>query len=493
MQTTVRMLILGIAIACIFSPPTIPHFIVSVAADSDVPHVRRACRDPDGVIVPCDDGDSRPARSNCRETGDCAPLTPSDTDFRAGCATTETAPPWVPGSSDGARPHVLEGDKPGTYTVEDGYVWDNQEGVAVWIPRRPSLRHPHVVAANEEGHWLPEDGYTWDPEYPSVRWNPGQLSRLVPHVMAGTTPGRWLPESGYRWVDPDDPQSLEAEEIYRFSDRGLVRGTSIIRGYNAANLDAASAAQARVSYMTQMELALGRKIDPSEVKSEIDGYDFVIGIAASTKTMDDLIWRVSLDQLSEGEFSRNDAALYAALKRRRFIDLSCHSNGAMICLAALVHGDIKADHVVLYGPQITHQSLRLWNDLLVRGRIQSLDIYANQNDPVPPFSLALSPMSPSDVAAYATRALFTPKALSSAISEIAPQIVFHTAPCGGQIPTIDCHVWSSYADQPDPHETDPNAWHTEWGRDEQREDRKGQKVCDGLWMSQGLRSACIKP
>src|SRR5260370_25116956 len=78
---------------------------------------------------------------------------------------------------------------------------------------------------------------------------------------------------------------------------------------------------------------------------------------------------------------------YAALTGRSFHELACHSNGAMICLAALRNADVKADNAVLYGPQITQKSLEQWDGLVRSGQVKSVTLVINSGDVVPPLSL----------------------------------------------------------------------------------------------------------
>ena len=78
----------------------------------------------------------------------------------------------------------------------------------------------------------------------------------------------------------------------------------------------------------------------------------------------DLKIRVVFDELTKGQFSANEQRLYEKLRGKQFDVLGCHSNGAMICLAALENKDIKAENVVLYGPQVTRESLEMWDKLV---------------------------------------------------------------------------------------------------------------------------------
>jgi hypothetical protein len=93
-------------------------------------------------------------------------------------------------------------------------------------------------------------------------------------------------------------------------------------------------------------------------------YQFVLGMAVSVDAFTDLKGRVAFDDLTNGQFSANGQGLYDKLRGKGFGELGCHSNGAMVCLAALENKDIKAERVVLYGPQVTRESPEVWDQLV---------------------------------------------------------------------------------------------------------------------------------
>jgi hypothetical protein len=123
-------------------------------------------------------------------------------------------------------------------------------------------------------------------------------------------------------------------------------------------------------------------VDPSD-------YDFILGVATTSKLIED-VPRVFWDQLAGGRGTPAMQQEYELLRGRSFAALDCHSNGAMICLAALQNGDIKAGRVRLFGPQITLGRLRQWQTLLRSGEIQKLEIFLSDGDPVPVMSYAVS-------------------------------------------------------------------------------------------------------
>lgn len=60
----------------------------------------------------------------------------------------------------------------------------------------------------------------------------------------------------------------------------------------------------------------------------------------------------------------------------------------------------------------------MWNELVRAGYVKSVQIYVNQNDPVPPFSLALGDLF---VNFPEHAALFNPDALKRIINETSPR------------------------------------------------------------------------
>ena len=166
----------------------------------------------------------------------------------------------------------------------------------------------------------------------------------------------------------------------------LIGGATWIYGYNVPPGPAGAKLRKKADEMLQQQERLnGIKkadfIDPHE-------YNFIIGIAASsTLHLSDLplpeVSRLLLDELRNGRFSAKDRALYASLRHREFDRMDCHSNGAMICLAALELGDAKTKHVRLFGPQITPTSLSHWQKLIESGKVQTVELFINKGDPIP--------------------------------------------------------------------------------------------------------------
>lgn len=243
-----------------------------------------------------------------------------------------------------------------------------------------------------------------------------------------------------------DPKQicLAGNTCWRPAGNGLIAGTSWIVGYSVYNTDPKVVARARAMVKKQMEL------DGLPYNAiDFDRYQFVLGIGVNTELTLGEGWRVIRDHLSNGQYSAAEQGLYNSLKGRVFGELACHSNGAMICLAAIENGDVRADNIVLYGPQVTVESLLKWNDLVKKGVVKSVQIYINQNDPVTPFAmlaetLFTDALSGSYIRSLVGLALFNRTVLTGAIYAIAPNIKVHTFDCASFLPDIDCHGLQQY-------------------------------------------------
>lgn len=231
----------------------------------------------------------------------------------------------------------------------------------------------------------------------------------------------------------------DTPRTYKPSGNGLVGGTGWIVGYNVQNADPKLVARERQMMAQQMKLA-GAHYNEGV---DFDRYNFVLGIAASTDVFTDLGRRVVFDQFKKGQFSVENQKAYDSMKDRSFKELACHSNGAMVCLAALENNDVVADHVVLYGPQITIESLRMWDELVRSGRVKSVQLNINQGDPVPPVTI-LTGGGAATALLSSTVAMFSPPSLSRVIEETAPKLLVRTKTCGDGGLTLDCHYMTAY-------------------------------------------------
>jgi len=253
------------------------------------------------------------------------------------------------------------------------------------------------------------------------------------------------------------------------SGRGVVGGTGWQVAYNVQD-GASPEVRARAREMVEEQyraycaalLVGGDKCTPWDERVDFDRYNFVVGIAESTNRFYDLATRVfPRDQFSEGGFSRDEQEAYNLLRNRHFTELTCHSNGAMVCLAALMNSEVRADRVVLNGPQITAQSLAMWNELLQannENRIESLEIVINEGDPVPPASLLFSVRSglfegivdALSRPVLARQMMFNAETLRSEVESLAPDAQVQTNPCeslvvlAAEMNAFQCHASGSY-------------------------------------------------
>jgi hypothetical protein len=233
---------------------------------------------------------------------------------------------------------------------------------------------------------------------------------------------------------------------FKPSGNGMVGGTGWIVGYNVPKPTPELIAKSRAMLAEQERLAGNKYSDAID----FDRYNFVIGIAAETDFADDLLKRVGIgDEFSEGQFSADKMPGYAALAGRSFGELGCHSNGAMVCLAALRNKDVKADNVVLYGPQITETGLKQWQALVDSGQVKSVTLVVNKNDPVPPLSLGFADYVksklPGGSETYADKPLLLTGGLIEAVEQTAPAVQVHVFSCAAQLSDpLHCHGMATY-------------------------------------------------
>jgi hypothetical protein len=226
----------------------------------------------------------------------------------------------------------------------------------------------------------------------------------------------------------------------------MVGGTGWIVGYNVPKPTPELIAKSRAMLAEQERLAGNTYSDGID----FERYNFVIGIAAQTNALMDLMQRVGVgDEFTEGQHSIETMPGYASLSGRSFGELGCHSNGAMVCLAALRNKDVKADSVVLYGPQITEEGLKQWQSLVESGQVKSVTLVVNSGDPVPPVSLSFADYVksklPGGSETYEGRALLLTSQLADAVKETAPSLQVHVHDCAFQVTNwVHCHEMATY-------------------------------------------------
>jgi hypothetical protein len=270
-------------------------------------------------------------------------------------------------------------------------------------------------------------------------------------------------DSGLKGVSPADVglKTMPARN-YAFAGNGLIAGTTWTL---YASRKPGEPEKRMCDVIKQQSKLAGSNYDAGV---DCKRYQFVLGIAVSVDPFTDLSNRVAFDDLTNGQFSAQGQGLYDKLRGKRFDELGCHSNGAMICLAALENRDIQADHVVLYGPQVTRESLEVWNKLVQDGRIKSVKVYLNENDPIPGASIAYADYKKNqEAAAAAVRSnpsigtlaesgsqiavgavsevpLFQIDSLKRTINKTSPRLEVQTFPCKLDMMTTGCHAMTMY-------------------------------------------------
>lgn len=269
--------------------------------------------------------------------------------------------------------------------------------------------------------------------------------------------------SGACQAIPEMRAAPEAEmrAKFRYSPHGLVGGTTWKFGIYAMNvpqnLSGDEARRARDESIRQFLARL--RLAGIDERNFIDPrhYDFIIGVAESSSAFVDLVARVAWDNLAKGRATPLLQKEYDLLRGRSFDELDCHSNGAMICLAAIANGDVEMTGkgaVRLLGPQMTPAALREWERLAQKDHF-ALEIYYNSGDPVPRISYAADELVPIKHSALqrvasapgVVKEVVAGAAIGELIGKIAPSAKIRTSDCslGGAFRySIDCHDFRWY-------------------------------------------------
>lgn len=373
---------------------------------------------------------------------------------------------WHPGMALRGNPHVVAGNVEGRFDPAEGYEWVNPDDASDdfrvrWVPGKPRKDNPNVLAGGEEGLFTPADGYAWAAPSPSTDlrlvWQANLNAVFHPHLISTAVEGEWRPAPGWVWapgkthsemqvapIPPEAPAPRPVKAL-REEPNGFFAGTGWRMAYALPSRPTAAKRREAIRLFQSQSEVLGQNYVAGVDTSR---YDFAIGLARSTNKFRDLTSRVLFDQFSAGKATPWMQAEYDRVKGKAFGELGCHSNGAMICLAALENGDVTARHVVLYGPQITVESLRMWDRLVREGRVGSIEMYVSQNDPIAPASLLLSlKTGPFGAAAYSIASiplLYRVTALESAVEYLAPSINVKAVGCEKDIYTLECHDMARY-------------------------------------------------
>lgn len=191
---------------------------------------------------------------------------------------------------------------------------------------------------------------------------------------------------------------------------GLVGGTTWTFGYRwpRGACDLRCTEQLEISLGQQLSLFCSSQPDPKKCVAAglpftKESYDLVVSMASSHSAIEDLATRAVWDGVEFGEFSRRNKEIFASLEGREFATLDCHSNGAMLCLAALRSGATTAKEIRLFGPQINSKAAALWSDYAAKSGAK-VTIYINNGDPVAASSWGLP--APTTVAAKLATAVW---------------------------------------------------------------------------------------
>jgi hypothetical protein len=189
---------------------------------------------------------------------------------------------------------------------------------------------------------------------------------------------------------------------------GLVGGTTWTYGFRRPQVKCEEKCRNDMKRNLESQLTLFCSSQSDPKKCLADGlpftpemYDMAVSMGSSHAAIEDLATRVLFDGASFGEFSRKNKEIFASLKGRQFDTLDCHSNGALLCLAALRSGDTQAKEVRLFGPQMSPEAAKRWQEYAANTNT-TIKIYINNGDPIPALSWKQpTPQTPAGKAATA--------------------------------------------------------------------------------------------
>ena len=199
-------------------------------------------------------------REIVREETGARCLRPDDADFLVALGAVELEP-WQANVAHPSIPHVLTGEKRGTWKPVAGYeimAWrkDGLPSTVAWQKGKTHPLIPHVESHDDEGFWIPADGYRWaklgipKPDLPNsggllsrildglfvygqyalqcaqaarkprcesenleTSWESGCKHRTLPNITSGKTEGEWTHPAGYVWVDGTSMQTKLARGV----------------------------------------------------------------------------------------------------------------------------------------------------------------------------------------------------------------------------------------------------------------------------------------
>jgi hypothetical protein len=252
---------------------------------------------------------------------------------------------------------------------------------------------------------------------------------------------------------------VRAKSAFKASGHGLIGGVGWELAPYSLNAPPSLSADKRALAEERLAEALKRAGVDKQRYSDLKDYNFIIGLAISSSELTDATMRAFRDNLTQGRATPEMQRQYELLRGRTFDTLDCHSNGAMICLAALANGDIMAKQVRLFGPQLPPFALQEWNRLAGSGKkIEGLQIYINDGDPIPPISSIANMFVPTATVTAVSRRMVDVVLMGTGfkdqIDEQAPTAEVRTFHCPATpyvVSMAKCHdvgVYKAFASEP---------------------------------------------
>ncbi len=264
--------------------------------------------------------------------------------------------------------------------------------------------------------------------------------------------------SGGKVIDTSQPPS---------DGRGLVGGTTWTYGFKRPKADCDEACltkMRRQAYLDHLDRCAQQEEPEKCVNEPIpftpDLYSFAMSAARYSTPLEDLVTRVVFDSATFGEFSRQNQEMFKEIKGKNFDVLDCHSNGAMLCLAALRSGGTKTKEVRLFGPQINAEAAEMWYEYSVKNNVK-VTVFINNGDPVPAAAWVFSSPEPGAaqrqvgawvdnrmtdpvVVAKVMGAVFgagTSEAMTEDLGRNGLQVIRFDC---SKLPSLDCHSMLQY-------------------------------------------------
>lgn len=300
---------------------------------------------------------------------------------------------------------------------------------------------------------------------------PPSAVRTVPATPPSAPDFSYLYALQTRTLTPmrDGGHPLDAPGSPPVGLHGLVGGTTWTFGFRRpyVNCDQRCEDEIKKNLDRQLSLFCSSQSDPACFAKGLpfrpEMYDFAVSMGSSHAAIEDLATRVLFDGATFGEFSRQNKEIFASLTGRAFDTLDCHSNGALLCLAALRSGDTTAKEVRLFGPQMSPEAAKRWQEYSANTGT-TIKIYINHGDPVAALSwkqpTPQTPVERATSAAWLLHPATGPAALADALfntywdskTDVMGPILRNygfkvTRWTCEDLPSIDCHSMRLYEER----------------------------------------------